>query len=119
MSSEEVSGRGEVTGGAPVEGGLPRHFVARNIRFELLIVAGHDRTARERIPVFGAMPVALKAQSLARIDDHPLDLVVRLIREHLVVAPGTVVFFQRHDASPIRVLFYSLPLPASRFLKGP
>jgi hypothetical protein len=65
------------------------------------------------------MPVALKAQSLARIDDDPLDLVVRLIREHLVVAPGTVVFFQRHDASPIRVLFYSLPLPASRFLKGP
>jgi len=53
VSSEEVSGRGEVTGGAPVEGGLPRHFVARNIRFVGALLAAPSSRAGQTLPLQG------------------------------------------------------------------
>ncbi len=52
-----------------------------------------DALAREGVPVLAALFVALEAEPLAGLDDDALDLVVGLVGEDGVVAPGPVIGF--------------------------
>jgi hypothetical protein len=64
-----------------------------SVKAQLFVVSCHNRPATEDVPVLCPALVSLQTQPLARIDNDPLHLVVRLVSVDLVVTPRPMIFF--------------------------
>jgi hypothetical protein len=78
-------------------------LTGRKVQF--LIVPCDNRFPANDVPVLSPPLVSLETQPFTRINNDPLDLVIRLISIDLIVTPWPMVFFKdpAHHPCPPKV----------------